>query len=106
MVGRAHQDRTFRTYGVNGVAEDYKTWSGAWVLVDGGYQRVQVSHALCTVIAMFVAYLFSSPAGLHASHAQPLYEVGGVLIRVGRVLPEGRVVLLRSREVPVALDSQ
>jgi hypothetical protein len=43
MMGRAHRERTFRTYGANGVAADYKTWAGCWVLCDGGYQHVQAS---------------------------------------------------------------
>jgi hypothetical protein len=37
-TGRVHQDRTYRTYMADG---DYKTFGGAWVITDGGYQHVQ-----------------------------------------------------------------
>jgi hypothetical protein len=54
MHGRAHSNRT---YGANGVAEDYKTWQGAWVLVDGGYQHVQVSYN--RILSSLLPYLYS-----------------------------------------------
>jgi hypothetical protein len=56
MHGRAHPERTFRTYGANGVAEDYKMWQDAWVLVDGGYQHVQVSYN--RILSSFLPYLY------------------------------------------------
>jgi hypothetical protein len=70
MTGRAHRDRTFRTYGANGVTGDYKTWAGCWVLCDGGYQHVQASPpplAACPYINTNT-YLSSSQAFINPMH--------------------------------------
>jgi hypothetical protein len=58
-----HSDRTFRTYGVRGDTEDYLTWQGAYVLVYGGYQHIQVhvyliSNVLHIIITLMYYYYY------------------------------------------------
>jgi hypothetical protein len=60
MLGLVHSDRTFKTYGANNSGDDYKTWAGAYVILDGGYQHVQVS------IIIFCLFFFYLPSYMQA----------------------------------------
>jgi hypothetical protein len=71
MLGLVHSDRTFKTYGANGSGDDYKTWAGAYVILDGGYQNVQVSSRLFyLLIYLFLLTYLGHPPGFYKSHAR------------------------------------